>query len=425
MTTKPWIIRGAGRLGSALALSAAAWLTAMTPISARSQGKADAPMLTLPQAFAAAWPRQPEARSADARRQAAQAQAAAARSWTVEPIALELSARSDRLAANRGEREYEIGVAVPLWLPGERSRAQALAEAERAAVDSRIDGARLRLAGALREAWWAMQPAALETTLAEARLANALQLAADVARRVKAGDLSRADLLQAEGAVAAAQSALAETQAAQAQAQQALRALTGIAPADVLSSASEAAPDPGADAGRAHPALRELDTRADLARRARGLSSVQTRANPELTLSTTRERGIGEPYNQSLTLALRIPFGSDDRQRARLATAGAEQAEAESQLELERARVAADIAAAQLRADASQRVVAAADRRAALAAQTRLLFEKSFRLGETDLPTRLRVELEAFEAERQRERSRLDLAHAISQWRQALGLLPE
>lgn len=425
MTTRPWVIRGAGRLVSALAHTAAAWAAATTPLLAHGQGNTDAPVATLAQAYAAAWPRQPEARSADARRQAADAQAAAARSWTAEPIALELSARSDQLGGKRGEREYEVGIAVPLWLPGERSRARALAEAERVAVDSRVDGARLRLAGAVREAWWATQRAALETTLAEARVGNALQLAADVARRVKAGDLSRADLLQADGTVAAAQSALAEGQAAQAQARQALRAVIGSALADALSSASEASPAPSADAGNAHPALRELDARADLARRARGLSSVQTRANPELTLSTTRERGIGEPFNQSLTLALRIPFGSDDRQRARLAAAGAEQTEAESQLELERARVAADIAAAQVRADAAQRVVVAADRRAALAAQTKLLFEKSFRLGETDLPTRLRVEFEAFEAERQRERSRIELAQAVSQWRQALGLLPE
>ena len=55
----------------------------------------------------------------------------------------------------------------------------------------------------------------------------------------------------------------------------------------------------------------------------------------------------------------------------------------------------------------------------------RSFFEKSFRLGESDLPTRLRIELEAVEAERQSTRARIDLAAAISALRQALGLLPE
>ena len=426
MTTRPWVIRGAGRLVSTLALTAAAWAAAVTPLSARAQGSADARILTLQQAFAAAWPRQPEARSAEGRRQGAAAQGAAARSWTAEPIALELSTKTDRLGSNLGTREYALGIAVPLWLPGERRGMQALAQAERSGVDSRIDAARWRLAGALREAWWAALRAAVETPLAQARLVNAQQLAGDVARRVKAGDLSRADQLQADGAVAAAQSALAEAQAAQAQARQALNALTGVAAADPLPAAAEVTPDEGANAGTAHPALRELDARAELARRARALASVQTRANPELTVSAARGRGaFGDAYAQTLTLALRIPLGSVDRQRARLASAGAEQTEAESQLELERSRVAADLATAQVRTDAARRVVAAADQRAALAVQTRSFFEKSFRLGETDLPTRLRVELEAFEAERQRERSRIELAQAVSQWRQALGLLPE
>jgi cobalt-zinc-cadmium efflux system outer membrane protein len=41
------------------------------------------------------------------------------------------------------------------------------------------------------------------------------------------------------------------------------------------------------------------------------------------------------------------------------------------------------------------------------------------------MPTRLRIELEAFEAERQASRARINLAQSQSAYRQALGLLPE
>jgi cobalt-zinc-cadmium efflux system outer membrane protein len=398
----------------------------MAALPACAQGGADVGIVTLKQAFDAAWQRQPEARSADARRQAVDAQAAVARNWTVEPIALELSAKTDHLTGNHGGREYVAGIAVPLWLPGERSGAQAVAQAERVVLDSRVGAAKWRVAGALRDAWWAAQRATLETALMQARLANARQLAADVGRRVMAGDLSRADQHQADGAVAAAQSALAEAQSVHAQSRQTLRALTGVALAETLPTNAESPPDEATRAGLDHPALRELGARADLARRARELASVQTRGNPELTVAATRNRGaFGDAYGQSLTLGVRIPFGSDDRQRARLATAGAEQTEADSQLELERNRIATDIAAAEARIDAARVMVDAAEKRAALALETRRFFEKSFRLGETDLPTRLRIELEAFEAERQRERARIELAQVQSQWRQALGLLPE
>ena len=43
---------------------------------------------------------------------------------------------------------------------------------------------------------------------------------------------------------------------------------------------------------------------------------------------------------------------------------------------------------------------------------------------ETDLPTRLRIEADAADAERQAARSHIELAAALSAWRQALGLLP-
>ena len=66
-----------------------------------------------------------------------------------------------------------------------------------------------------------------------------------------------------------------------------------------------------------------------------------------------------------------------------------------------------------------------AERRAKLARESRGFFDRSFRLGETDLPTRLRIEAEAVEARRQAASARIEVAAAISQWRQALGLLPE
>ena len=64
-------------------------------------------------------------------------------------------------------------------------------------------------------------------------------------------------------------------------------------------------------------------------------------------------------------------------------------------------------------------------RHAALAQGTRGFVDKAFRLGEADGPTRLRVELEAAQAERQLARARIDAAAAISHLRQALGLLPQ
>lgn len=382
----------------------------------------------LRQAFEAAWARQPEAATLQLRRDAAAAQGRAVQAWTPEAPALELSNRSDRWHDNQGVRELEAGVSVPLWLPGERDRSGALADAGARAVESRADAARLRVAEALREAHWAWQRSAVDAELARDQQAAARRLADDVARRLKAGDLARSDQHQADGALAATDAALAQALAARTLAEQRWRAVVG--PAFVAPATDDAAPamepEPMAPSPDAHPALRDLQDRAAVADRAAALAALRTRANPELLLATTRERdGRGEPTLRTLTLGIRIPFGAGDRQAAVAATARAEATELDVERALAADRLAGEADAARAQVEAAKVQLAAAERRAQLAAESRGFFDRSFRLGETDLPTRLRIESEAAEAQRQAARSRIDLAAAVSHWRQALGLLPE
>jgi len=413
---------------AALSAALAAALTGLAGHASAQQPAAQA-VATAPdlkQLFYAAWARQPEAIALQARRDAVQAQRRAASSWTPEPPSLEASHKTDRLTRNDGARELEVGVAVPLWLPGERRGSGALADAEAAAVESRIGAARLRLAATVREVWWNWQRAGIDVEMARAQLESARRIASDVARRAKAGELARADQHQADGAVAAAEASLAQAEAAATVSLQQVKALSGTPTAAPAAAAAVAEPEPPSNDVPMHPALTELQDRAAVAQRSATLASTRSRANPELTLATSRDRGAaGERYGQTVTLAVRIPFGGGPRHDAKVATARAEAAEAEAQLALDRARVQSERDAAVARVDAARTQLAAAERRAGLARETRGFFEKSFRLGETDLPTRLRIEAEATEAERQAARSRIELAAAISAWRQALGLLPQ
>lgn len=385
--------------------------------------------LTLREAFELAWSRQPEARSQDVRQEAVSAARSAASSWTVEPPALELLGKSDRMGSNNGSREYEVGLAIPLWLPGERSRSGELAEATAKALDSRFLAAKLRVTELVRERWWNYYRGEAELALANERQSNARKLADDVARRFKAGDLSRADQHQADGLLAQADAAMAEAQGNRDVALNALRGLVGktsLNP-DVQALVLEPMPDSKAlNEPANHPALVELLDRAMVAWRAAELASVRTRANPELLIATTRTRAeTGAATDQTYTLGIRFPFGGGPRAEARRATARAEALDAESSADLERSRIVAGIESAQAQVLAAQGRLTAAEKRARFARESQGFFEKSFRLGETDLPTRLRIELEATEAERQLARARIDVAAAISSLRQSLGLLPE
>lgn len=401
-----------------------------------STAHAAAPSITLGAFFERVWARQPEARATAARRDAALATREAAASWSADAPALSLQAKSDRPGANDGAREYEVGVGIPLWLPGERNRAARLAETELKALDSSLLAARLRLAANVRETWWRYQRAQGDWQLAQVRTANARQLAGDVARRVKAGDLARADQHQADGAAAQAEAVLAEATAERSAALNQLRALAGTAIAAPATGTPlpEALPDmpqdaalPGGnDNALGHPAVIALLDRAQAARDAAALARRQNRANPELTVAATRERDVtGASFKQSFTVGIRIPFGAGPRARAKQFTTQAEALDAEAQAELETGNVTQGIASAQAQLQAAQTRRQAEERRAQLAREARGFFDKSFRLGETDLPTRLRIELEAIEAEQAAARARIDVAAAVSGLRQAMGLLPQ
>jgi cobalt-zinc-cadmium efflux system outer membrane protein len=371
--------------------------------------------------FEAAWARQPEAVGHPARVEASLATSRAAQALTPEPAALELTAKTDQWSRNLGAAEREWGIVAPLWLPGERHRAHELAQAERAALENQQHASRLRIAGEVREAFWAYARTRADHELAATRLDYAQQLSKDVARRVRAGDLARADQHQAEGAVARAQAAIAQSNAALILAREQLKLLAGVMlePADLEPEA-----EPGSTPEPTHAALAALQSRAEVASRSAALAATRKRSHPELTLATSRDRGArDEAWDNKLVIGVRIPFGGAKHDAA-IAQAKAEAVETAAELALQRERITAHADIARARVEAQRSAWQAAQRRAEWARETRGFFEKSFALGQTDLPTRLRIDTEAIEAEREAALSGIDFAAAISALRQAHGLLP-
>ncbi len=392
--------------------------------------------LTLKQAFDAAWQRQPEAKSQLARQHAVKARRQAADSLTPEPVAIEISGKTSLglFNKNQGGREIVAGLSIPLWLPGERASTSALADAELIGSVSRITAAQLRTAGAVREVYWLLQRTRIEHDMARERVRSAQQLAVDVAKRVKAGDLAKADQFQADGAVASAEVSLAEIWSVVLAATQQWQVLVDEAgySADISVKNTavniEAMPELPKTALlwlETHPALIELRDRSEISQRLAELALNQTRMNPELSLAISRDRGqSSDPYQQAIAVGIRIPFGSDQRNHAKISTAQAEAIEAQTLTNVLRVNLVAQLDAARQRLESVQAQVVAANKRAQLAKELRGFIQKSFGLGQSDLPTRLRIESEAMEAERQAARVRVDLAAAVSALRQALGLLP-
>ncbi len=379
--------------------------------------------VTLRAALDAAWQRAVTARESDGQRRRADADHAAAGSFWAAPPSLELSHRDDRLQRNAGARETEIGVVVPLWLPGQRAARAGTADAAVAQAQAATQVALLRLAGELRDAAW--QVSALQAEAAEAGgQAQVLkQLADDVERRVRAGDLARADALAAQAEQLAASALHSEVR----QRLQAARArwvlLTGLTAAPELPAA--AVSDGALGAAAPHPELHLASQSTELARRRVELMRHSRRDAPELTVGVRQDApGRAEASQGSLVVGLRMPFGTDDRNRPLEAAALAELDMAETHEQRLRERLDSDVAVARDVLRTAEAQLEAETVRARLLRERATLIDKSFRAGETPLPDQLRALAAAGQADSAVARQTASLGLARARLQQALGLLP-
>lgn len=394
------------------------WMLAVGLLAA-AWGAHGAP--TLKQAVESAWARQPAALADAARRGQLAASRDAAGSWMAGAPSLALSQRTDRFNRDAGAREIEAELEVPLALPGVRQARIGVADSARSHYEATALAEKLRIAGEVRDAWWEARLAANDLALAQRKVADATQLALDVERRYKAGDVARTDLNQAQGAARQAEAAAAEAEG------KAFRALRIFASLTGLKELPEAAESQGALPAdiEALPTLIAHQRDIEAARARLGESTADRRDPPSLSLGTTRERAaFGEPSEGSINLKLTIPFATQARNRPRLAAASADLIEAEARMQLARARIEGDIAASAEELRQSTRQVSLAESRALLARDTHELMSKAYRLGEIDLATRLRAEADRFDAELSLSRAHLEQGRAISRFNQATGLLP-
>ncbi len=392
-------------------LAAVAGVAAALPCHAQS----------LRDAVEAAWLRQPLAQARPARAEEFAAKRDAAHAWFPEPPSLVVGNRDDRFHRDQGARELSAGIALPLWLPGEQGRQDTIVSAERDQYTAALAAAKLKVAGEVREAYWQVRLTETELALVRRKVEEAAVLAADVERRVNAGDLARVDLNQAQAAERLARAARAEGEIKTFRARQGFNVLTGLSRLpggeETLGTQAVSLDD--------HPLLAPLQRAVATTQAKLNLATQNLRNNPELELGLRRERGLfDEPYSHSLEVRFRLPFATDARNKPRIAAANGEMIEAHAAYNLERSKVAAEIEAARRELEQARTVVQLTQARFALAADTQGLLAKAFALGELDLISRLRAENERFEAELNFTRAALEASRAVSRLNNALGLLP-
>ncbi|HET8744133.1 MAG TPA: TolC family protein, partial [Ramlibacter sp.] len=145
----------------------------------------------------------------------------------------------------------------------------------------------------------------------------------------------------------------------------------------------------------------------------------------ELGVGVVHERAaFGAANETSLRLAVRVPLGGEVRNGARLAAARAELEAAQAELDATERSARAELESARAELQAARRAETLAGERERDAREVQALIAKSWQLGESDLPTRLRADTERFEAELAHARATLETRRAIARLNQAHGILP-
>jgi cobalt-zinc-cadmium efflux system outer membrane protein len=201
------------------------------------------------------------------------------------------------------------------------------------------------------------------------------------------------------------------------------KALTGLAaipdtPEAIAAANAQMVPDE-------HPVLRLADFQVDLARKRLNLVNASKLSPPELIARVRQDVGNrGESAVNTLGVAIRIPFGTSDRNEPLMAAAITELEVAEAAQRQQMEQVAAAIEVARSGTLAAEGQLDAERSRAAMLRERATLVEASFRAGESSLPELLRASTAAAQAEVGLARQQAASGLARARLQQALGLLP-
>ena len=207
-------------------------------------------------------------------------------------------------------------------------------------------------------------------------------------------------------------------------ARQVLRGLIGDAASRGLANLVETRGGVTSGALNDHPSLRLAGQSELLARAKLNEASTLINAAPTVSFALTNERSNGSANASTARIGVSFPFGGTQRATPRIAQAGAQLAEAQASVQLLRRQLEAEAASAQATVTSAERRIAVLTERERLANEVATLYAKAYRLGELDLPTRLRAEGERANANLALSRARIEHKHAISRVNQSFGLLP-
>lgn len=321
-----------------------------------------------------------------------------------------------------GLREWEWGVEIPLWLPGQKDARRNVADKRQLSVAKSESALQLMIASQIRDLLWTLRLDQNRTLLAHKAWQTAQKLENDVGRRFQAGELARLDQVLARQETLDRKEQYLRARATLIENYDRYRILTGLETIPAVFAEQQSGIR---EITSEHPALADAMATVASEQAIRDRVLTERRANPTITVGTRHERpSANADYENTLGITVRAPFGLPVHSAPRVAEAESVLAGASTERDLLKRELDIALQQARDRLAATRASLEVAREHADLATENLALIRRSFDLGETDLIDLLRVQSRAFSAELNMRMNEIQLQANIARYNQAAGILP-
>ncbi len=313
--------------------SGLALVTLMLPLQAVLAQHDHAPLrvsdtLTFNDIYASAVVKAPEALETPVRETQAVSFRQSGGSLIAGQPSLQMNYYDDGLLDDVGLQEFEYGVQVPLWRPGQKRDARQLGKSYEEQVERWKSALAWIVAGRVRQVLGEIAVAEAGLLLQEHAVADAERLREVTATLFNAGEVARLELMQSESLLVQKQADLLQAQAAMVDAERSYVVITGLQERPAVTLTETRVNEE--DIQETHPWLQYQRSSVDLADSLVRQSEHNAKGNPTLTLGSRQERP--DRFQQSISsvsLQLSIPFGGKNFVSSRSSSARRDKVDAE------------------------------------------------------------------------------------------------
>ncbi len=341
--------------------------------------------------------------------------------WASDP-AFSVNHYNDVLTGSDGLQEWEVGMELPLWLPGQKAARQKTTEQRRSVVNALEPALKLEIAGIVRELLWSIALTKNRMSVAEQEWEVVKKLEKDVNKRVELGDLAQSDMILAQQESLSKEAASRIANQEYSQAQHRYDMITGL---NVLPANFKEIVSDNLSITIDHPALKELHEKVTHSATQRDQIMLEKRGNPSLFIGTRHERGTSsDGFDNAIGLSLTMPLGLSAYTTPKLTAAEVDLSENRSQMEILHRQLNILIQDASRELSTTMEQYEFARRQNELSKRNLAMLRKAFSLGESSLFELIRIQALAFTAERNMHQKNLEVGLQIARLNQAKGIIP-